>query len=199
MHNNLTYDSTATAATSSTIPAWLDDLLTASIRTDMIAADVNGTVTYSGLEKLFAHLAANLSTSKSSLTAAEMTDLKTIAANLNNGMSTSAYLVSITNALVNGNAANATWTGGAASATKLGNLAVGSSGTQLSELVGKWFLGTDLPSSTVVLDSASGRRRHRKLRRSGKFLVNDRQWRLARLRARGNHGCIRDHLVLRPR
>jgi hypothetical protein len=115
----------------------------------MTAADVNGTVTYSGLEKLFSDLEATLSTSRSSLTATEMSDLKTVAANLNNGMSTSAYLVSITNALVNGNAANATWTGGAASAKTLDNLAVGSSATQLSELVGKWFLGTDLPSSTI--------------------------------------------------
>jgi Carboxypeptidase Taq (M32) metallopeptidase len=32
-----------------------------------------------------------------------------------------------------------------------GNLAVGSSATQLSELIGKWFLGTDLPSSTVTM------------------------------------------------
>jgi len=124
-------------------------LQTTSIASDMVAADVNGTVTYAGLEKLFTDLDSSLASSGTTLTAAEFSDLKTIAANLNNGMQASAYLTWITNALVNGNAANATWTGGAASSTSLGNLAVGSSATQLSELIGKWFLGTDLPSSTV--------------------------------------------------
>jgi hypothetical protein len=137
------------------VPAWVNSLSTASIRADMIAADVNGTVTYAGLEKLFADLAATLASSRSTLTAAELSDLRTIAADLNNGMSTSAYLTSITGALVNGNAANATWTGGAGLTTKLGNLAVGASATQLSELTGKWFLGADLPSSTVVMSGTA--------------------------------------------
>jgi hypothetical protein len=156
MHTNLTTDSSA-VGTSSTIPAWVAGLSTASIRHDMTAADEHGTVTYSGLEKLFADLDAKLSHSKSSLTAAEMSDLKTIAANLNNGMSTSSYLVAITDALVDGNPANATWTGGAASSTKLRNLAVGSSATQLSELNEKWFLGGDLPSSTLVVDGTTSK------------------------------------------
>ena len=134
-----------------TVPSWVSTLQTASIASDMIAADVNGTVTYAGLEKLVTDLDATFASSNTSLTAAEFSDLKTIAANLNNGMQTSSYLTSITNALVNGSAANATWTGGAASSTGLGNLAVGSSATQLSELIGKWFLGTDLPSSTVAM------------------------------------------------
>jgi hypothetical protein len=135
----------------SAVPSWMSTLQTTSIASDMIAADVNGTVTYAGLEKLFADLDSTLASSNTSLTAAEFSDLKTIAANLNNGMQASSYLTSITNALVNGNAANATWTGGAASSSSLGNLAVGSSATQLSELNDKWFLGTDLPSSTVSM------------------------------------------------
>jgi len=141
-----------TAATgSSAVPAWVKSLSNASIAADMAAADVNGTVTYAGLEKLLADLDATLTSSKTSLTSSEMADLKTIVANLNNGMTTSAYLTGVMGALVNGNAANATWTGGAASSTTLGNLAVGSSATQLSDLIGKWFLGTDLPSSKVVM------------------------------------------------
>jgi hypothetical protein len=119
----------------------------------MAAADVNGTVTYAGLLKLFNDLDTKLGTTK--LTAAEMADLKTIAANLNNGLSTSSYLTSITQALVKGNAANATWTGGGAGATPLGNLATGSSATKLSELIGKWFMGTDLPSSQVDVDGTN--------------------------------------------
>jgi hypothetical protein len=69
----------------------------------MAAADVNGTVSYTGLLKVFNDLDTKLGTTK--LTAAEMADLKTIATNLNNGLSTSSYLTSITQALVNGNAA----------------------------------------------------------------------------------------------
>jgi hypothetical protein len=139
----------ASGATS--LPSWVASLSTASIKTDMTAADVGGTVGYAGLEKVFADLGGTLASSGTALTAAEFSDLKTIAANLNNGMSTSAYLVAVTNDLVDGNAANATWTGGAAKSAALGNLAVGSSATQLNELVGKWFLGTDLPSSTVQM------------------------------------------------
>ena len=117
--------------------------------------DVNGTVTYAGLQTLLTDLDSKLSSSKTTLTSAEMADLKTIVANLNNGMSTSAYLTNIMKSLVNGNAANATWTGGGATPTALGNLAVGSSATQLSELIGKWVLGTDLPSSKVYMEGAN--------------------------------------------
>lgn len=138
-----------------TTPSWISTLSTASIAADMTAADVNGTVTYAGLEKVFADLDATLASGNTTLTTAEFNDLKTIAANLNNGMSTSSYLVSITQALVNGNAANASWTGGGASTTSLGNLAAGASATQLSELIGKWFLGTDLPSSQVSMDGTN--------------------------------------------
>jgi hypothetical protein len=121
----------------------------------MTAADVNGTVSYSGLTKLFTDLDTLLTNTRTKLTTAEFNDLKTIAANLNNGMSASGYLTNITQALVNGNAANATWTGGAANTTTLGNLATGASATQLAELIGKWFLGTDLPSSKVILGNTS--------------------------------------------
>jgi hypothetical protein len=133
-------------------PSWINTLSTASIAADMAAADVNGVVSYAGLERVFADLDAKLVSSGTTLTAAELSDLRTIVANLNNGLSTSSYLVAITQALVDGNAANAGWTGGAVYATTLGNLAAGASATQLSRLIGKWFLGTDLPSSSVVMN-----------------------------------------------
>jgi hypothetical protein len=139
----------------STIPSWVSSLSTTSIRTDMTAADVNGTVTYAGLQKLLSDLVTTLQKSRTGLTSAEFSDLKTIAANLNNGMSTSSYLTAAMNTLVKGSAANATWTGGAASLTTLGNLGVGSSAGKLSELDGKWFLGTDLPSSSVNMSGAA--------------------------------------------
>jgi hypothetical protein len=138
-----------------TTPSWVSTLSTASIAADMTAADVNGTVTYAGLKNLLIDLDASLASTRTTLTAAQLADLKTIVANLNNGMSTSPYLAYITGALVNGNAANATWTGGQASSSALGNLATGSSATQLSELIGKWFGGTDLPSSQVAMSGYS--------------------------------------------
>ena len=137
------------------LPSWISTLSTASIATDMTTADVNGTVTYTGLETLIADLDTKLTTSKAALTAGELSDLKIIAANLNNGMTTSVYLTDVMNALVNGNAANAKWTGGAASTTALGNLVAGCSATQLAELNGKWLLGTDLPSSSVSMSGSS--------------------------------------------
>jgi hypothetical protein len=140
---------------SSALPSWINTLSTASIKADISAADVNGTVSYSGLKTLLTDLDATLTSSKSTLTTAEFTDLKTIAANLNNGLATSSYLTSVMNDVVNGSTENKTWTGGAAGSTSLGNLAVGSSATQLSELIGKWVLGTDLPSSSVSMTGAS--------------------------------------------
>jgi hypothetical protein len=144
-----------TITKSSAVPSWVSTLSTASIAADMAAADVNGTVSYSGLKTLLTDLDATLTSSKTSLTSAEMADLKTITANLNNGMATSAYLTSVMGGIVNGSAENKTWTGGGASSTTLGNLAAGSSATQLSELIGKWVLGTDLPSSSVIMDGQS--------------------------------------------
>ena len=143
----------ATGAIKSTpAPAWVSALQNASIAADMAAADVNGTVTYAGIATLLTDLDAKLASSRTSLTASQLSDLKTIVANLNNGMTTSAYLTSTLNSLVNGNAANAGWTGGGSTSTALGNLAVGSSATQLSDLIGKWVLGTDLPSSQVNVE-----------------------------------------------
>jgi hypothetical protein len=82
----------------------------------------------------------------------QLNDLKTIAADLNVGETASSYVTYITSALINGNAANSKWTGGAADPTSLGNLAVGSTATQVEELDDKWLLGSDLPSSIVQMN-----------------------------------------------
>ncbi len=152
--STLSVPTASVVAGATTAPSWISSLGTASIKVDMTAADVNGVVSATGLTKLLTDLDATLS-STSTLTAAEFADLKTIAANINNGLSTSADLTYAFNALVDGNASNATWTGGAASSVALGNLAVGANATHLSELIGKWFLGTDLPSSVVAMTGYS--------------------------------------------
>lgn len=149
-----TVTATSGTATATSYPSWFATLSTASIAADMRAADANGTVGAAGLTRLLTDLVGTLSTSHNSLTSGQLTDLRTIAANLNNGVSTSANLVYALSALANGNAMNATWTGGAAVSAALGNLAVGSSATVLGELTGKWFSGTDLPSSSVTMQGA---------------------------------------------
>lgn len=80
------------------------------------------------------------------LTQAQLTDLKALDKAVGSVLGTGSYLYGELNALVAGNELNATWTGGATTTTKLGNLAVGTTAAQFAELVGKWFLGTDLPS-----------------------------------------------------
>ena len=136
-------------------PSWLSKISTASIKADMSAAIANGAVTYSGLLKLVQDLNTTLANSKTTLTSVQFQDLKTIVSNLNNGVTTSAYLTGIMTNLVNGNAANAAWTGGGASSVALGNLAAGANATKLSELIGKWFQGTDLPCSKVYMSGVS--------------------------------------------
>ena len=126
------------------IPSWVNSLSDPVIESDMEAAFVDGSVTENGLAKLFSDLASELTQNSTTLTASQFQDLKTISSNLNSSIATP-YLNYITNAFVNGNTANATYTGGAATSLPLGNLAVGSTATQINELNSKWFLGTDLP------------------------------------------------------
>jgi len=130
-------------------PAWVGALSDPVIKAAMQAASATGTVSEAGMATLFTNLGKELAASGQTLSASQFADLKSIAANIGVGESASSYVSFITNALVNGNAANATWTGGAATSTALGNLAVGSTATQLGELTGKWFLGTDLPSTVA--------------------------------------------------
>ncbi len=145
-----TASGTAKAGTTAT-PSWIASLSDSVLKSDMSTAAVDGTISEAEMAKLFTDLGAELTTSKSTLSASQFADLKTIVADLGVGESVSSYVTYISSALVNGNAANAKWTGGAATSVALGNLAVGSTATQLSELDGKWLLGTDSPTSTVQM------------------------------------------------
>ena len=140
---------------SAAVPSWISALTDAVLKTDMTAASAGGAVSETAMARLFSDLGAELTASKTTLSAGQISDLKTIAADLNVGETASSYVTYVANALIGGNAANAKWTGGAASTGALGNLAVGSTATQVVELDGKWFLGTDLPSSTVAMSGAA--------------------------------------------
>lgn len=141
----------AASTGSGAIPAWIASLNDTVIRNEMTAASAGGIVSEAGMAQLFSALAAELTTDNTTLSVGQLTDLKTIATDLNVGETASPYVTYITEALINGSAANAEWTGGAASAATLGNLGVGSTATQIDELNDKWFLGSDLPSSIVQM------------------------------------------------
>ena len=74
-------------------------------------------------------------------------ELQTAAKSLNTpGGPTATVLVQqMFDDVILGNSANASWTGGAAAASTLGNLSTTSTDTQFKELIGKWFLGSDMP------------------------------------------------------
>ena len=61
----------------------------------------------------------------------------------------SQYVSQMLDNVVKGNSANKQWNGGLNTATSLGNLSASSTQQQVDELIGKWFLGTDLPSTNV--------------------------------------------------
>jgi hypothetical protein len=142
---------TSAATTATKIPSWIATLSDSVLKSDMTTIANSGVVTEGGLAKMMADLSGELTSTKTTLSASQFADLKTITANLNNGLTASAYQTYTLGALVNGNAANAYWTGGSTTASTLGNLKVGSTVTQLTQLTGKWLLGTDLPSSSVTM------------------------------------------------
>ena len=86
------------------------------------------------------------------MTASKFSTLQTFASELNTtgGISVSPYVQQITDDVIFGNSANATWNGGAATATALGNLTAASTQTQADDLIGERFLGTNLPSLNLA-------------------------------------------------
>jgi hypothetical protein len=143
--------SVVSATGTGSAPAWIATLSDSLLKADMTAASAGGTVSEASVAKLFTDLGNALASGNTTLSASQFADLKTIAANLNNGETAPAYLTYVVNALVNGNAANAYWTGGTSKTTALGNLAAGATSAQVSQLTGKWLLGTDLPISSVSM------------------------------------------------
>jgi len=135
----------------------------AGIASDISKYEINGSLDYKGLLKILEDAAVG------GMTGTEFTSLEGLAQRLNGSgataIHTTSYLQYIADAVITGNAANATWTGGK-TAQALGNLTATSTSVQMNELIDKWFLGTDLPydngvtyvdkSSTLPLYGATG-------------------------------------------
>lgn len=110
--------------------------------------DADGSISRNDMLQIFSAVE-----SKGAVTSSELADLKTIVSNATK-LNMAGYVQQLAGDVVSGDAANATYLG-----QNLGNLAVGSSATQLTDLVDKWFLGTDLPtltSSSYVYKTVSG-------------------------------------------
>jgi hypothetical protein len=102
-----------------------------------------GSITYTGMLSLLQSDAVG------GMTAAKFGALEDVDNDLNvkGGLTTSQYVEQITDDVVAGDSANAAWNGGSSTATALGDLTATSTATQTNELIGKWFLGTDLPGT----------------------------------------------------
>lgn len=110
--------------------------------------DADGSISRNDMLQIFSAVAA-----QGAVTASEFSDLKTIL-NKASSLSMPGYVQVLAGDVINGNVANATYQG-----QKVGNLAAGSTATQLNDLVGKWFLGSDEPvpdSSSYVYKTVSG-------------------------------------------
>jgi len=90
------------------------------------------------------------------VSAQEFNDLRVISGNLSSYLApdTATYYQQIFDNVVLGSVANEYYTGGRLKADPLGDLHAGSSSTQLDRLIGKWFLGFDVPNPTFPGDAA---------------------------------------------
>lgn len=128
-----------------TVSSWISRITDAQIKSDIQSFTLDGDFSRADAIQLFSNLA-----SRGSLTTDGLLSLKIFASNLNYGFTVSSYVASTLQQIINGSPANATWNGGALTATPLGNLAVGSTATQITQLVGKWILGTDNPAASLT-------------------------------------------------
>lgn len=122
-----------------------------TLQAPAIAADVakdlqDGSLSYGSVLSILEDAAAG------GMTASKFSTLQAFASelNVNGGIRVSPYVQQIADDVIDGNSANATWNGGSSTAISLGNLSATSSQTQADELIGEWFLGTNLPSLSVA-------------------------------------------------
>ena len=94
------------------------------------------------------------------VSAQEFNDLRVISWHLSSYLApdTATYYKQIFDNVVLGSDANAHYTGGDVQSQALGDLQVGSSSEHLDKLIGKWFLGSDLPNPLLPGDAAAGQK-----------------------------------------
>lgn len=141
---------------------WAAALKTESIRNAVnTALASDNVITHAEAVSIVQGIVAAHKASGSALTANEFADLQAIAgrgANIFGGSGSAAaeYLAYTFSKMVESSPANKFYTGGEARPAELGSLAAGSSADTLEKLMGKWLLGSDLPSTATAGDSATG-------------------------------------------
>ncbi len=138
--------STTVTTVAATTPNPVSSLQDPGIAADVSRLTVNNSLSYDAMLTILQDAAVG------GMTQSKFSTLQTLASLLNapNGITASTYVQQIADDVIDGNSANATWNGGSSAATALGNLNASSSETQVNELIGKWFLGTDLPSLNLA-------------------------------------------------
>jgi hypothetical protein len=124
----------------------LGELADPGVKADIAKLMVNDTLSYHSMLTILRDAAVG------GMTASKFSTLETLASLLNapGGIEVSGYVKSIAKSVIDGNPANATWTGGSSTPVAFGNLHADSSQTHMMRLIGKWFLGTDLPNLSVA-------------------------------------------------
>ena len=130
--------------------SWLDTLQNASIKFSVTDYTADSELTYEEMLVLFQNMCID------GVTSEEFSDLNPST----NGYSLfeNNYVRTISYNVINGHPSNATFTGGVKSSSgivSLGNMKAGMSADQATLLVGKWFLGIDLPIPNAGGDSAN--------------------------------------------
>jgi hypothetical protein len=122
-------------ASTATTPDWFaQHLLDPALQSLVRNLDSEGSLSRADMLRIFS------SVETGSVTATELTDLRTLVSNAGY-LGMPAYVSNLANKVVNGDPANLHYQG-----QVLGNLYGGSSALQLQELVDKWFLGMDHPA-----------------------------------------------------
>lgn len=140
------WSSVAIAAITQTAPGNSGPLSNAGIAADVARLEVNNSLSYASMLTILQDAAVG------GMTSSKFSTLQAVVSELDKtgGISVSTYVQDIAKSLIDGDPANAQWTGGASASVALGNLGATSSAAQVGELIGKWFLGTDLPSMSVA-------------------------------------------------
>jgi hypothetical protein len=123
----------------------LGELADSVVKADVARLMVNDTLSYHAMLTILRDAAVG------GMTASKFSTLETLASLLNapGGIEVSGYVRSIARSVIDGDPANATWTGGSSTPVAFGNLHANSTQTHVTRLIGKWFLGTDLPDLSV--------------------------------------------------
>jgi hypothetical protein len=130
---------------------WIDGIQTLDLKEKLKTYLTDGVLTFDESKEML------ISAGQGGMNAAKLNDLNTVLIH-SDEMFTDSYAKSITDYVIKGNSANAYWWGGLDDSGKitLGNLSDSSSQGNITQLVNKWFSGTDVPLPLVGGDAAAG-------------------------------------------